>query len=160
MHGEYDDEDQTIEIGENNAKEAWWWGRKDGRSIMGEGIRYSPFTEQGRVFGIHMNVVNRFQPHYTGLETCQICEGMLDETRSVQASYKKRNLCKSCRSHTKAFLHRPSRWVFKYCKGCCRFEHISFFGSPFASSCEEKQVAKSQWAKDRRKRVHGKDTQK
>lgn len=94
------------------------------------------------------------QKNYTGFETCQMCNGTLDTTTPTrQAAYKKKNICHNCRSHKQAFLHLPTRWVFKYCHGCSRFEHIAFFSSPSAGSCEERQSQKALWARQRRSRA-------
>jgi hypothetical protein len=143
-------ERHTITCSGRNAKEGWWMKRNNLNVEVEEIVRFSPYGHESDK-DLVCEVVNFRQPHYSGNETCQMCNDSLVESKRLTCStYKKKNICKRCRSSKSAFLHLPTRWVFKYCQGCCRFENIAFFEKHTASSCEDKQEQKRQWARKRR----------
>jgi hypothetical protein len=161
----------SIAINAMNSKQGWALSRLDGGpNLECAQMRYSPVvtdtdtdtdtdtehdtdTDRRRRCVIHH--INYPQKQYTGFETCQMCNstfaGRAATTR--QAAYKRKNICQACRSHKQAFLHLPTRWVFKYCHGFSRFENIAFFRSPSSGSCEERQSQKALWARQRRTRA-------
>jgi hypothetical protein len=159
----------SISITAMNSKQGWALSRSDGGpNIECAQMRYSPVvvtddaeheTDAMVQMGGRRRCINYPQTHYTGFETCQMCNSTIGvggggrDTTTRQAAYKRKNICQACRSHKQAFLHLPTRWVFKYCHGCSRFENIAFFSSPSAGSCEERQRQKALWARQRRTRA-------
>jgi hypothetical protein len=148
----------SIDITAMNSKQGWFLTRSDGKSNIDVRLRYLPEVDTSAT-----QMINFPQAHYTGNETCQMCDmalggrggghgGNAGGTITKQMAYKHKNLCTTCRSHKTTFMHMHIRWIFKYCKGCCRLEHISFFDRPDASSCEDKQQKKKKWAAERRSR--------
>jgi hypothetical protein len=121
-----------------------------------ENMRYMPeVTEKGDETGTEIVLYNNPQRHYTDDCVCQMCNGQLDRDSSVHSRYKKKNLCGDCRSHTSVFLHLQTRWVFKFCNGCSKVEHISQFETCSSSSCMESQMKRTHLAQKRRVRTRG-----
>jgi hypothetical protein len=105
-----------------------------------------------RRYGGHLMSLRNYKS-LSGEYACPMCKEFVPLNANGKRAKDKQGMCKECARG--CWQHHKDGWTFKWCSGCHKWEHVSFFSPINASKCQSqlKISAADKRGRDSKKRV-------
>lgn len=97
----------------------------------------SAYLGTAKRYGGHLMSLANFKTQ-KGQHSCPMCNQEVPPNANGKRAKDRKGMCKHC--HRQYWQHYKDGWVYKWCQGCHKWEHISCFSPIEASKCEGEQI--------------------